>query len=246
LNSALSSALAVRDTKVSASLLAFDLGGITHFTGVSQFPEIFTGEQERKLRNSCYNPAGVNNYLWGDCAFVGKRLRSEGLWGSAAFRRTWIEAIVMHPLAYIRHRTNHFWSLLRSVWGHRISETSANEFGFVFVPGSGFKVLSASVTIGEALGLFSPAKWFLIGSLLFFFTGMLRPWPALGAVQAALASGLLYEFTYLPFGVAADFRYSYWMILTVALAAVFLGLAAGSRVLQFRRGLGRWGNGPDR
>ena len=38
------------------SILVFDLGGITHFTGENQFPVAWSAEQTALLTGKCYDP----------------------------------------------------------------------------------------------------------------------------------------------------------------------------------------------
>ena len=57
------------------SLLVFDLGGITHFTGENQFPVSWSAEETALLTGKCYDPVRWDIY-WHmpPCPFVMKRL----------------------------------------------------------------------------------------------------------------------------------------------------------------------------
>ncbi len=57
------------------SILVFDLGGITHFTGENQFPVAWSAEQTALLTGKCYDPVRWDTY-WHvpPCPFVMQRL----------------------------------------------------------------------------------------------------------------------------------------------------------------------------
>ena len=57
------------------SILVFDLGGITHFTGENQFPVTWSAEQTALLTSKCYDPVRWDSY-WHvpPCPFVMQRL----------------------------------------------------------------------------------------------------------------------------------------------------------------------------
>ena len=57
------------------SILVFDLGGITRFTGQNQFPVAWTSEQTALLRSTCYDPVRWDSYWYAPpCPFVMQRL----------------------------------------------------------------------------------------------------------------------------------------------------------------------------
>src|SRR5262249_49599327 len=104
------------------SLLVFDLGGITHFTGVNQFPVSWTESQNAMLTSSCYNTERWDYYWTREpCDFVMKRLggqdaesNGEVIFGTPRLSHAWLAAVKAHPVAYLRHRTSHFWQLIGS------------------------------------------------------------------------------------------------------------------------------------
>ena len=69
------------------SILVFDLGGITRFSGENQFPVQWTAEQTELLKDKCYNPERWDFY-WHlpPCPFVMQRLEraDDPIFGTAA------------------------------------------------------------------------------------------------------------------------------------------------------------------
>ena len=101
-------------------MLVFDLGGITHFTGINQFPVSWSESQNAMLTSSCYNTERWDAYWTIEpCLFVMKRLEGqdtlsngEVIFGTPKLSNAWLAAVTAHPLAYLRHRTSHFWRLI--------------------------------------------------------------------------------------------------------------------------------------
>jgi hypothetical protein len=88
-------------------IVVFDLGGITYFTRENQFPVSWSADEEASLITRCYQPAGWDSYWTQDpCHFVMDRLESKSdvIFGTSRLAWSWLRAVAVHPLAYLRHR----------------------------------------------------------------------------------------------------------------------------------------------
>ena len=97
------------------SILVFDLGGTTHFTGENQFPVTWSAEQTALLTSKCYDPVRWDSY-WHvpPCPFVMQRLErpDDIVFGTPRLVAAWWQAVSAHPLAYLRHRATFMWQFL--------------------------------------------------------------------------------------------------------------------------------------
>ena len=97
------------------SLLVFDLGGITRFTGKNQFPVSWSADETALLIGKCYDPLRWDTYWHMEpCPFVMKRLEREDdrIFGTPRLVEAWWRAVTTHPLAYLRHRATFMWTFL--------------------------------------------------------------------------------------------------------------------------------------
>ena len=97
------------------SILVFDLGGITHFSGENQFPVSWNAEQTALLTGKCYDPVRWDSY-WHvpPCPFVMQRLErpDDVIFGTPRVTEAWWRAVTTHPLAYLEHRATFMWQFL--------------------------------------------------------------------------------------------------------------------------------------
>ena len=96
------------------SIMVFDLGGISHFSGQNQFPVRWNEAETELLLNVCYKPTEWDIY-WTrtPCQFVMQKLeKEEKLFGTPAITSAWVSAIAHHPAAYLEHRTAFMWNFL--------------------------------------------------------------------------------------------------------------------------------------
>jgi hypothetical protein len=127
---------------------------------------------------------------------------------AASITRIWIRAIASHPLAYARHRLEHFNSsttfLVEPAHRCRWETSSACSMP---------KLQRAMKDFVRKNALYWPCIWLALGLWLLLKGGA-------GAEVKALAwSGLLYGAGYLLVGVATDPRYHLWTTLSIATAA---------------------------
>ncbi len=97
------------------SLLVFDLGGISHFTGQNQFPVSWNADENTLLTTRCYDPARWDTYWTIEpCRFVMQRLerKDDIVFGTPRLTEAWRRAVLAHPLAYLTHRATFMWNFL--------------------------------------------------------------------------------------------------------------------------------------
>jgi hypothetical protein len=208
------------------SLLVFDLGGITHFSGVNQFPVPWTAEQTALLTAKCYDPDRWDTYWTMEpCSFVMRRLErpDDAIFGTARLVESWRQAVVSQPLAYLRHRAAYMWKLLA---GSNLTLELYHANDPARTPLARSRAFQAVLALHERLKstlLFRTGFWLLIAGAICALAWRRRETPPGAFAVGVTASAVAYVATFLPFGVAAEFRYGYW--------AVLAGLAGGAATL---------------
>ncbi len=205
------------------SLLVFDLGGITHFTGENQFPVTWSPQQTALLTSQCYNPDLWDTYWTLEpCRFVMQRLeRSDDvIFGTSRLSQAWLHAVTTHPLAYLQHRTAVMWHFLTDanrtlelyhVNDPAITPLAQNHF---------FKSLLAVHDTLKSTILFRIGFWLILAIAVCALAWPARLTAAGAFALGAAGSAILYVISYWPLGVAADFRYGYWCVLATLAGAV--------------------------
>jgi hypothetical protein len=208
------------------SIFVFDLGGMSHFAGQNLFPAAYTPEESRQIVEECYEPAYWDAYwTWPKCRFVMARLDGgpEAVFGTPALSRAWREALLAHPVAYLQHRLSHFRALMLRENLVMFAIDTARGSGEVFTDRRAFQAARA---VERAL-LPTPVLrgWpYVLAAMVIVVLALRRMTKPEGAFALALAgSAVIYVLTYLPFGVAAEFRYTYWSVVaTMAALPVLL------------------------
>ena len=216
------------------SILVFDLGGITHFTGENQFPVAWSPEQTALLRSTCYDPVRWDSY-WHvpPCPFVMQRLEqaSDPVFGTPRLVAAWQRAVAAHPLAYLRHRATFMWqflgrsNLVLPVWDWA-------KAGATYGKSPYFEPLIALHDALQPTWLFRPGLWLVLAVAVLAFAWRTRATPAGAFAVAVTASAVVYVGTFFAVGVAADFRYAYWCVLATLAGAVAAVLARHARPLR--------------
>jgi hypothetical protein len=232
LSSSLSySLLRAEHSGVYSSLLIYDLGGITNATGVNVFGQSFAPEEEKQLKSTCYDTIAWDSYAWGRCAFVMPALKASGLWASDPLVQSWIKAIKTYPAAYAKHRLAHWWQLMWHPQALLIADMQKNPWGFEFHKSSLRRLLERVTENMENWVFYKPGFWLFLAIALIPVAARYGSGRSRDIVIALNLSSILYLVSYLPLGVATDFRYAYWSILATWLSLPFLGalFARGKR-----------------
>ncbi len=207
------------------SIMVFDLGGISHFTGRNRFPGAWSDAEAARIAGSCYRPETWDVYWLPDrCPFVMQRLEQTKLFGAPGLQAAWGQAIVAAPLAYARHRLRYFTSLLGGanlvMWTQDLDDP--RKIAFANQPS-----LMRLKALQDALApfwLLRTGPWLLLNAVLCLFAWRRRQTAAGAFVLATSGSAALYGLSFLPLGVASDFRYLYWNVLS-GLAGLVVTLA---------------------
>ncbi|CAH1668797.1 conserved membrane hypothetical protein [Hyphomicrobiales bacterium] len=207
------------------SLMAFDIVGIAARTGNNGLPGAWSADEDQRIVHTCYEPRAWDNLAWGQCAFVVKRLVADGHWREG-LTRPWLAAVAAHPFAYLRHRLSHTRQLLEPLIAvppipaapSVAHGFTANE-GFRGVQGM-VRAASGAPVIGD---LMRGGLWIIVGAVVCAAAcrrGLDR-WTARDAALLSF-SGVLYGLPLAIVGVATEFRYFYWTIGAVLIAALVL------------------------
>ncbi len=223
--------LHARRSGVELSLIIYDLGGITRFSGTDVFPPLRAVHDPVAVNAACYTTVSWDRYAWWGpepCAIGFDGVRAAFARRGAKPERVWAAAVAAHPLAYAQHRIAHFNRNIR-LWTS-IGDLPAlsfrsdpNPWNFAVAP------TAASAQVEEFAGRMAgtpagrPAAWIVLGLAALF----VWPRPSSGGIaRALLASGLLYSLSFLPLSVASEVRYHLWTMLALALGSI---LAVGER-----------------
>jgi hypothetical protein len=213
------------------SILVFDLGGITYFSGQNQFPVPFAPEETALLFTSkCYDPVRWDNYwTFPPCDFVMKRLErtDDKIFGRPRLMEAWWRAVTSHPADYLRHRLNFMRRLVaESNLVLPVLELDRPERQ-VHVRNPAFMTLVGLHGALQPTWLFRLGPWLALAIAVCLFGWRVRATPSGAFAVAVTSSAVVYVLAFFPLGVAADFRYGYWCVLA-ALAGV-AALAAARR-----------------
>ncbi|MEA2906442.1 MAG: hypothetical protein QOI12_3829 [Alphaproteobacteria bacterium] len=210
------------------SLLVFDLGGITQFSGENQFPVQWSAEETALLTSRCYNPDRWDSYWTIEpCRFVMARLeRSDDvIFGTPRLVEAWRRAVFAHPRAYLRHRLTYF--------GHFLADSNLTLELYraddpAKTPLARNPIFKALVALHDKLKptvLFRAGSWLLLAIAVCALAWRRRATPSGAFAIGVTGSAVVYVMTFALVGVAGDFRYAYWAVLA-SLAGAGAAIAA--------------------
>jgi hypothetical protein len=234
--------LAAKQSGVELSLIIFDLGGITRFSGENQFPD--TGvANPAAVNRGCYSPLKWDNYsFWArtPCPItfydIDDAFRDTG----QSPVRWWLTAVAAHPLAYLRHRITHYNINARLLVQHDVAidrpvprEAPPNDWGFRLSGTAAQNWIDSAALASASTPLGWPAAWMALALGV-----LLATWAVADAGPAIPVgiSALLYGLSYFPTSVAAELRYHLWTMIGAGLAFVF----AGDALVRTQATLRRW------
>jgi len=204
------------------TIMIFDLGGISHFSKVNQFPVDWSESENAMLLNNCYQPTQWDIY-WRlePCDFVMRKVeREKGLFGTPAISGAWLAAILHHPIAYLRHRSAFMWNFLATdnltMWRADVEHPTKN----VFADRAAFSALVSAHDVLKPTPFLRVGFW-LLACIIVCCLG----WRRTGSREAAFALGVcgsatIYVLSFSAVGVASDYRYGYWAVLAAIAGGV--------------------------
>jgi hypothetical protein len=205
------------------SLIVFDLGGITHFAKQNQFLVAWTPAETALLTERCYQPTEWNFY-WnmGPCQFVMSRLEGEKIFGTPTLVASWRQAVINHPIAYLRHRMTFMATFLAgsnlTMWTPDLNDPSK----IAFADNAALMALKAVHDALKPTFLFRQGAWLVLCVGLCALGWRGRDTSAGAFILGVCGSAVVYVATYFFVGVASDFRYSYWAVLAGITGCVVL------------------------
>ena len=196
------------------SIMVFDLGGISHFSGANVFPGQWTPEQSRMITSGCYKPIAWDIYWTQEpCLFVMEQLEGEKLFGTSAISSAWVRAVAAHPLAYLTHRFMFEWTFLATknlaLWTRDLDDADK----IIFADNPRLMALKAVNDELNETPLFRAGTWLLLDAALCLLVWRRRETPDGAFVIGVCGSGAVYLLSFMAVGVATDLRYAYWAVL---------------------------------
>lgn len=197
------------------SILVYDLGGISHFSGENQFPVTWTPEEDALVTRGCYKPMAWDFYWTHQpCLFVMERLEAEKLFGRPALVEAWRQAVRAHPVAYLQHRLAYSWNFLvrlnQTMWIYDLDDPTK----LLFAEGSRLMALMEFHDLFKPTPIYRPGFWLLLNLALCVYAWRRRDTPQGAFGLCVCGSSVLYLASFIPLGVASDYRYAYWAVLT--------------------------------
>ncbi len=222
---------------VQLSLVIFDLGGITKYSGINVFPPELKVADAVRVNHGCYTPVKWDSYSdWVDPECPLGFSAWNDLPVSPHPYASWLRAVLAHPFAYARHRLVHFAINTRLV---PVADTverpvpaasAPNVWGFHVTDNPGLRLLDTLAVTMAHTPLGWPIVWIAL-ALGAVIVG--RGGPNASLIVPLALSSLLYGTGYLAFSVAAELRYHLWTGLAALLATVLV--AGDGRAIPVRR-----------
>jgi hypothetical protein len=136
------------------------------------------------------------------------------VFGTPRLTASWRRAVLAHPFAYLQHRVSASWQFFA---GRTLTLELYHARDLAKMPLAGRRVFRAVVSVHDwlkaATPLFRAGFWLLLAAGVVAFAWRRRATPSGAFAIGTAGSALVYVLTYIPIGVAADFRYGYWLIL---------------------------------
>lgn len=200
-----------------ASIKVYHLLALSHFQGRNLLPGEWTEEQSRQIVQACYSPVQWDAAAyWGECSFIFTGLEDQQLWGSGELTRAWLQALVNHPFSA--------YSAMAATFS--LSMHAPNSFAMLYPPPRFDHIkwdyptplrpstqwaqnyIQSSISAALSLPSLFTVLFLINGALLL---GLRLGSTSLGKMSVALlASGVIYQLTFFPLNVSAEYRYFYW------------------------------------
>jgi hypothetical protein len=196
------------------SIVVFDLGGISHFSGENVFPGNWTPEENETIVSGCYKPIAWDIYWTQEpCMFVMERLEKEKLFGTSALSSAWLHAVAAHPIAYLEHRSSVEWMFLTgknlALWSRALDDPDK----IIFADRPRLMALKAVNDVLNETPFFRAGMWLLLDLVLCLLVWRRRHMAGGAFVIGVCGSGAVYLLSFFAVGVSTDLRYAYWGVL---------------------------------
>ena len=220
-------------------LAQYDVAGIAARTSDASINDLFAPAKLEDVQ-VLYTPRSVIPLLIGEQVHAetspfpkATALPSDNIRTSVNLRdelsARWINEIQAHPIEYFAHRSAVFGSLIglppfQTLWAPVFTRVDPNDLGVPSRADADTPLYRMMTGLSSTI-FFSPAAYLVVcglGFLASLLVVLRRPalWAPLAL--ALFASGLLHMVGLFFSAVSSDFRYSYWMIVSVTLGSVCL------------------------
>jgi hypothetical protein len=235
-------AVGAKPSGVGLSLVIFDLGGITRFSGVDAFPADDDVDDPVAVNRHCYKPERWDSYSWwvpDPCPLGFDAMDDVFKQSGENPYRHWLGAVLAHPVAYTEHRLTHFNINIRFLVHDEVErpvreQIPPNDWGFHLTPSPLLAWFDRAARWSAHTPLGWPVWWMALAiGLLVVAPGL----PSRRLVTPLALSGLLYGLGYLPASVACELRYHLWTMLAVLIAALIAGADMGQGAWPSRQRL---------
>ncbi|MDB5678088.1 hypothetical protein [Sphingomonas bacterium] len=220
--------IGAKPSGVGLSLVVFDLGGITHFSGHNAFPPIADfddSDDPAGIVSACYDPSKWDRYAWwgaNPCDIGFDNVQEAFAARHISPYRWWLSQVAAHPIAYAEHRLAHF-SINTRLFSRDATERAVqidpppNEWGYRVTPGPLLSAIDAAAMWSASTPLGWPIVWIALALGLLVIAPTL---PSRRLIVPLALSSFLYGMGYAAFSVASELRYHWWTMLAAAIAAV--------------------------
>lgn len=180
------------------------------------------------IRDCAMEEVGQTRLIARDFCFSKKQSYHDHSPFQISLTNEWKNAIAKHPFEYVRFKLAAFAYLLRSsdsasfyIWQDGMDP---NDMGLKQSKNSLTLVVERYVkkTSGIFPFLFKPYWWLWFGIVLAVLSLIVKKNRTTTVAQVLLASAICYVLGYLPAGPTADFRYVYWSVIAISLAALLM------------------------
>jgi hypothetical protein len=221
-------ALDAKDAQLEHALELFDLVGITHYseTNVLGRTLLPPDRLDDVVDGPCYDPGTWDPMGWrGRCSFITRNALP--IWDTDALHQRWLDAIVAHPVDYVRHRVNHFVTFAmrpgtNQFYYHDVNDQLEWVASHNVVMDAYDAVLSRTSTWPHTRAIFWELTTVVLLVVLVRRRRSDRAGPFDPVLIATMVGNLLFYASWLVIGVSSEFRYSYTVILTCLIAGALL------------------------
>lgn len=222
-------ALDAKDAQLEHALELFDLTGITHFSGRNVMgTSILPRDRLDDVTDGrCYDPGSWDPMGWtGTCSFVSMNARP--VWDSDALQQRWRQAIIDHPLDYVRHRLNHVVTFALRPGSNQFYYHDVNDqLDWVARPNALMDAYDGVIAGTATWPHNRPIVWELASAgllaVLLRRRRRGRAGPFDPVLMATMAGNVLFYVAWLAIGVSSELRYSYTVIVTCLITVAVLG-----------------------
>lgn len=225
-------ALDVKAKHPGDSIKTFHLLALSYFEDRNLFPGRWTASDSRAIVETCYSPVQWDTASkWGQCARLFHNLERQEVWGSGQMTEAWLKSLLANPLGTYSamavtfqrsmHEPNSRAMLFEQPKSAQIQYDFPSQLPATAQLVRAYIESAFNDTYGRPW-VFSVVSFCAAALVFSLRLGRSR----LGLFALALiTSGTIYQLTYFPLNVSAEYRYFYWCGYAAYLGLLFSLLA---------------------